>query len=84
LQEISRHYMYCNATGITWSTDVTKLQARQSDQARKACALGMPDLAARILSALHRSAMRANDKREIESQARELGVTSQPDWIICG
>jgi hypothetical protein len=44
----------------------------------------MPDLAARILSALHRSAMRANDKREIESLARELGVTGQPDWIICG
>ena len=52
--------------------------------ARKAVALGMPDMAARTLSAAHRAAMRASDKREIEALARELGITGQRDWVICG
>jgi hypothetical protein len=44
----------------------------------------MPDMAARILSAAHRAAMRQADKREIEALARELGITGQRDWVICG
>jgi hypothetical protein len=44
----------------------------------------MPDMAARILRGAHRAAMRANDKREIEALARELGITGQRDWVICG
>ena len=42
------------------------------------------DYAARALSALYRSAMRASQQRELESLARELGITGQRDWVICG
>ena len=42
------------------------------------------DYAARALSALYRSAMRASQQRELEALARELGVTGQRDWVICG
>jgi hypothetical protein len=63
---------------------MTKTQQRDAATARKAVALGMPDMAARILSAAHRAAMRASDKRDLEALARELGVTGQRDWIICG
>lgn len=64
--------------------EMTKTQQRDARMARKAVALGMPDLAARTLSAAHRAAMRAADKRELEALARELGITGQRDWIICG
>ncbi len=63
---------------------MTKTQQRDAATARKAVALGMPDMAARTLSAAHRAAMRAADKRELEALARELGITGQRDWIICG
>jgi hypothetical protein len=63
---------------------MTKIQQRDATMARKAVALGMPDMAARTLSAAHRAAMRARDKREIETLARELGITGQRDWVICG
>ncbi len=63
---------------------MTKTQQREAATARKAVALGMPDLAARALSAAHRAAMRQADKRELEALARELGITGQRDWVICG
>ncbi len=63
---------------------MTKTQQQDAAMARKAVALGMPDLAARTLSAAHRAAMRQADKREIEALARDLGVTSLRDWVICG
>jgi hypothetical protein len=63
---------------------MTKTQQRDAATARKAVALGMPDMAARTLSAAHRAAMRASDKLELEALARALGVTSQRDWVICG
>lgn len=63
---------------------MTKIQIRDAKQARLACAAGMPDMAARILSAAHRAAMRAADKAEILALARELGITGQRDWVICG
>ncbi len=57
--------------------EMTKAQQRDATTARKAVALGMPDMAARTLSAAHRAAMRASDKRELEALARELGITGQ-------
>jgi hypothetical protein len=63
---------------------MTKTQQRDVRMARLACLQRMPDMAARILSAAHRAAMRASDKREIEALARELGITGQRDWVICG
>lgn len=70
--------------GAEQEMEMTKTQQRDAATARKAVALGMPDLAARTLSAAHRAAMRQADKRELEALARELGVTGQRDWIICG
>ena len=72
------------AVRITWRVTMTKTQQRDAATARKAVALGMPDMAARTLSAAHRAAMRQADKREIEALARELGITGQRDWVICG
>ena len=40
------------------------------------------DYAARILSALHRSAMRAAQQREIAAIAAAHGLTCSPDWIV--
>jgi 2-oxo-4-hydroxy-4-carboxy--5-ureidoimidazoline (OHCU) decarboxylase len=64
--------------------EMTKTQQRDARMARLACLQRMPDMAARILSAAHRAAMRQSDKREIEALARELGITGQRDWVICG
>jgi len=61
---------------------MTKAQTRTAAQARHAVAMGMPDMAARMLSAEHRCAMRAADKAAILALARELGITDQADWII--
>jgi len=72
------------AVPTTWRLTMTKTQQRDAATARKAVALGMPDMAARTLSAAHRAAMRQADKREIEALARDLGVTGQRDWVICG
>jgi hypothetical protein len=40
------------------------------------------DYAARVLSALHRSAMRAAQQREIAAIAAAHGLTRSPDWIV--
>jgi hypothetical protein len=40
------------------------------------------DYAARVLSALHRSAMRATQQREIAAIAAAHGLTRSPDWIV--
>ena len=40
------------------------------------------DYAARVLSALHRSAMRVAQQREIAAIAAAHGLTRSPDWII--
>ena len=40
------------------------------------------DYAARILSALHRSAMRAAQQREIAAIATAHGLTRSPNWIV--
>ena len=74
----------CTVWPVTGVDEMTKIQQRDATMARKAVALGMPDMAARTLSAAHRAAMRASDKREIEALARELGITGQRDWVICG
>jgi hypothetical protein len=40
------------------------------------------DYAARVLSALHRSAMRATQQREIAAIAAAHGLTRSPNWIV--
>jgi hypothetical protein len=41
----------------------------------------MHDMAARIISALIRCAMRQRDIAELRTIARDLGVTNHPDFI---
>jgi hypothetical protein len=43
----------------------------------------MPDLAARILSAAYRCAMRERDRLELHQTAVHLGVHAETDYIIC-
>jgi hypothetical protein len=61
---------------------MTKPQAREIATAQKYIALGMIDTAARTVSALIRSAMRAKDQAEILAFAETHGLTSHPDFIV--
>lgn len=61
---------------------MTKIQNLDVQQAKLAIAMGMPDCAARILSASIRCAMRASDRAELLAIAEALGVTAEPDFII--
>ncbi len=60
---------------------MTKIQQREVNQARMAASMGRRDMAARILSAMIRSAMRDSDKLELHRVARELRVTGHDDYI---
>jgi hypothetical protein len=60
---------------------MTKIQIREVSTARTAAELGMPDMAARIISALIRCAMRQRDIAELRTIARDLGVTNHPEFI---
>jgi hypothetical protein len=45
--------------------------------------LGNIGAAARGLSALHRSALKQSQQRELLECAQKLGLTNHPDFIIC-
>lgn len=60
---------------------MTKIQAREIATAQKYIALGMIDTAARSVSALIRSAMRAKDAAEIRAFAEAHGLTKHPEFI---
>jgi hypothetical protein len=61
---------------------MTKSDIRTVDTARKAIILGMPDFAARAISAAIRASLRAKDRAELLAIARELGVDTHSDFII--
>ena len=61
---------------------MTKAQKRDVSSARLAMQMGMPDMAARQLSASIRSAMRASDARELHAIAVELGITGERHYIV--
>lgn len=61
---------------------MTKAQARDVQSARMYAAHGMPDTAARALSAAIRAALRAKDRDELLAAARELGIDQHPEFII--
>jgi hypothetical protein len=65
------------------SNTVNKVNTREAKTATTACAMGHPDMAARILSACHRASMRNSDKQELLALAVALGVNTQPEFIIC-
>jgi len=61
---------------------MTKAQKRDVSSARLAVQMGMPDMAARQLSASIRSAMRKRDAQEMHDIAIELGITGEADYIV--
>jgi len=62
---------------------MNKSNTREAKQAQQAMKHGMPDLAARILSACHRSSLRKTDQAELLALAVQLGVNKHPEFIIC-
>jgi hypothetical protein len=62
---------------------MNKVNTRDAKLAQTAVELGMPDMAARILSACHRSSMRKTDQAELLALAVQLGVSNHPEFIIC-
>ena len=61
---------------------MTKTERREIDRAYLAVNMGQPDTAARMLSAIHRSA-RANDtRRAVADAANKLSLDQHPDYII--
>jgi hypothetical protein len=61
---------------------MTKSEARELEIIRKYLAAGMPDTAARALSALIRSTMRRTTAHELHRFAVEHNLQAQPDFII--
>jgi hypothetical protein len=62
---------------------MNKSNTREAKTAQTAVELGMPDMAARILSACHRSSLRKTDQAELLALAVQLGVSKHPEFIIC-
>jgi hypothetical protein len=61
---------------------MNKTNTREAKQAQTAIAHGLPDMAARILSACHRSSLRNTDKVELLALAVLLGVNKHPEFIV--
>jgi hypothetical protein len=61
---------------------LTKSQTREVSKLAVAHKLGMSDMVARSLSALHRSAMRSGQKIAILEYADIFGVRHHPEFII--
>ena len=61
---------------------MTKTETREVATARKYAAAGMPDTAARALSALIRAARTTASKAELMGEARKLGVDKRPEFIV--
>ena len=61
---------------------MNKVNTREAETAEIAMQHGMPDLAARILSACIRAALRPADRRELFALAAQLRVVNEPDFIV--
>lgn len=61
---------------------MTKSQSRDVATIRIHAAIGNTEAAARGLSALIRSALRAGDRAELLAVAAELGLVNHPDFVI--
>lgn len=60
---------------------MTKFQTKQVEMIQVYIANGMTDTAARSLSALVRSAMRAKDQQELMSLAQSLNLVNNPEFV---
>lgn len=60
---------------------MTKFQSKQVEMIKVYIANGMTDTAARSLSGLVRSAMRAKDQQQLMSLAQSLNLVNNPEFI---
>lgn len=60
---------------------MTKFQSKQVGMIQVYIANGMTDTAARSLSALVRSAMRAKDQQELMTLAQSLNLVNNPEFV---
>lgn len=61
---------------------MTKSEARELENVKRYMAAGMPDTAARALSALVRATRNRNTSTELMSQAIQLDLLHRPEFII--
>ena len=61
---------------------MNKNQLKQMSNIRFYVINGMPDAAARGLSAMIRAAMSAKSKTALMAEAAALGLTNHPDFIV--
>lgn len=61
---------------------MTKSEARELENVKRYMAAGMPDTAARALSALVRATRNRNTSAELMSQAIQLDLLHRPEFII--
>jgi len=61
---------------------MTKAEARELENVRRYIAAGMPDTAARALSALVRATRKRTTSAELMSQAIQLDLLHRPEFII--
>jgi hypothetical protein len=75
------HALHVGARNLETDAMTKHQQSTVNTTLARLPALGA-DYAARVLSALHRSAMRATQQREIAAIAAAHGLTRSPDWIV--
>lgn len=61
---------------------MTKSEARELENVKRYIAAGMPDTAARALSALVRATRNRNTSAELMSQAIQMDLLHRPEFII--
>lgn len=61
---------------------MTKSEARELENVKRYIAAGMPDTAARALSALVRATRSRNTSAELMSQAIQLDLLHRPEFIV--
>jgi len=61
---------------------MTKAEARELENVKRYIAAGMPDTAARALSALVRATRKRTTSAELMSQAIQLDLLHRPEFII--
>ena len=61
---------------------MNKQQAKQVEMAKRYVALGLPDAAARSISALIRCAMSRKSREALMAVAADLNVDKHPEFII--
>ena len=61
---------------------MNKVQARQVELAKRYVALGLPDVAARSISALIRCSLSRKAEADLMQIAKDMGIDKHPEFII--